>query len=116
MTYTITSEMVPAGHMVEARNRQGVLRYLFTGIGQVVTDEELVLATVPIPVIVQPTLAQLAAAELPATDAGMARVVEDLITVLVSKGVIEEADLPDSAQAKLAERTALRQQIQRVEQ
>lgn len=112
MTYTITSEMVPAGCMVEARNRHGVLRYVFTAPGQVVTDEELVLATVPIPAIVPPTAADLAAAALPTTDAGMSRVLEDVLNVLAAKGVMQVADLPAAAQSKLAQRVVLRQQMQ----
>jgi hypothetical protein len=111
MTYTITSEMVPAGHMVEARNRQGLLRYVFTAPGQVVTDEELVLATVPIPVIVPPTTAEIAASTLPTTDAGMSRVLEDFLAALSAKGILQVTDLPASAQAKLAERALLRQQM-----
>lgn len=41
-------------------------------------------------------------------DAGMIRVCEDLVAVLVQKGVIALADLPAAAQAKIVARKALR--------
>lgn len=47
-------------------------------------------------------------AELAATDKGMARIGEDLIDVLISKGVILIADLPQDTQDKLADRKAKR--------
>lgn len=49
-------------------------------------------------------------AQLAATDAGMARALEDLIAVLAAKGVLAEADLPAAAQQKLQTRRQLRQQ------
>lgn len=45
---------------------------------------------------------------LTATDSGMSRVTEDLIEILVAKGVIAETDLPADAQAKLSDRRAKR--------
>lgn len=48
---------------------------------------------------------------LSATDKGMARVAEDLIDVLLSKGTITETDLPEAVRQKLAERKQLRSQI-----
>ncbi len=48
--------------------------------------------------------------QLAASDAGMARVLEDLIATLAAKGVISEADLPAAAQSKLQARRDLRKQ------
>lgn len=42
------------------------------------------------------------------TDASLARVLEDLIDVLITRGVIQFTDLPDAAQAKLLERRQTR--------
>ncbi len=49
--------------------------------------------------------------ELIATDAAMARVIEDLVDVLIAKGVITEADLPDPARQKIDARRQLRQRL-----
>lgn len=42
------------------------------------------------------------------SDAGLSRVLEDLIDVLISRGVIKFTDLPEAAQAKLLERRETR--------
>jgi hypothetical protein len=42
------------------------------------------------------------------TDAGLARVLEDLIDVLINRGLIQFTDLPHAAQAKLLERRQTR--------
>ena len=42
------------------------------------------------------------------TDAGLARVLEDLIDVLINRGLIQFTDLPEAAQAKLLERRQTR--------
>lgn len=42
------------------------------------------------------------------TDAGLARVLEDLIDVLINRGLIQFTDLPPAAQAKLLERRQTR--------
>ena len=42
------------------------------------------------------------------TDAGLARVLEDLIEVLITRGLIQFTDLPEPAQAKLLERRETR--------
>jgi len=47
-------------------------------------------------------------AELRESDAGMARVAEDLITALISKGVIAESDIPAPARDKMDRRAKLR--------
>lgn len=60
------------------------------------------------------TTAELNAADisaLAATDSDMARVTEDLIDLLVSKGVITEAELPQGAQDKLTNRRSKRAAI-----
>jgi hypothetical protein len=49
--------------------------------------------------------------DLAATDADMARVGEDLLSALVSKGVIAETDLPQAARDKIAERRTLRSKL-----
>lgn len=45
------------------------------------------------------------------SDADMARVLEDLIDVLIHRGVIQFTDLPEAAQAKLLHRRQTRAQI-----
>lgn len=52
-----------------------------------------------------------AKAELRESDSDMARIAEDLITALVSKGVLAEADLPQSARSKMAKRSELRSKL-----
>lgn len=42
------------------------------------------------------------------TDTGLARVLEDLIDVLITRGLIQFTDLPDAAQVKLLERRQTR--------
>lgn len=49
--------------------------------------------------------------ELAATDAGMARIAEDLISVMLSKGLIAESDIPQPARSKLARRAELRSKL-----
>lgn len=49
--------------------------------------------------------------QLAGTDEGLARIVEDLIGLLVQRGFITEADLPEAARDKLAERRNLRTQL-----
>lgn len=45
------------------------------------------------------------------SDAELARVTEDLISVLVQKGTILFTDLPEAVQAKLLDREALRDKL-----
>ena len=52
-----------------------------------------------------------AKAELRESDSDMARIAEDLITALISKGVLAEADLPPSARSKMAKRSELRSKL-----
>ena len=42
------------------------------------------------------------------TDTSLVRVLEDLIDVLITRGVIQFTDLPEAAQAKLTERRQTR--------
>ena len=48
---------------------------------------------------------------LAATDAGMARVAEDIIGLLIDKGVFTAEELPESVREKIQAREALRSQI-----
>jgi hypothetical protein len=49
--------------------------------------------------------------QLAESDAGMARLVEDLVDVLITKGVIKFTDLPAAAGAKYLERQAARERL-----
>lgn len=42
------------------------------------------------------------------SDTGLARVLEDLVEVLITRGTIQFTDLPEAAQAKLLERRQTR--------
>ena len=46
------------------------------------------------------------------SDLGVARVLEDLIQLLIDKNLITFTDLPDNAQQKIMDRQALRQDLQ----
>lgn len=50
-------------------------------------------------------------AEIVISDEAMHRVTEDLIDTLISKGVITQADLPEAAKTKLAERKTIRSEL-----
>ena len=66
----------------------------------------------PLPYEAPPVdLKAAARAELDATDAGMARIAEDLITALISKGVLAESDIPQPARSKLDRRAELRSKL-----
>ena len=54
---------------------------------------------------------ETAIAELAATDAGMARVAEDLVEILLAKSLIQESDIPRAVRDKIAARKALRASI-----
>lgn len=47
-------------------------------------------------------------AALSGSDVGLARVLEDVIDVLITRGVIQFTDLPEAAQSKLLERRETR--------
>ena len=114
-TYTITPDMLPEGYEVRVVDAAGQLVCTATAPGEFMAKDGLSLHSVPVQVDEEPSEADIARSKLASTDAGMARVIEDLIAALVSKGLIADTDLPDSAQAKLAQRADLRQQIQAVE-
>ena len=52
--------------------------------------------------------------QLAESDSGMARLVEDLIDVLIGKGVIKFTDLPQAAGAKYLERLSTRERMHAV--
>jgi len=56
----------------------------------------------------KPAPREAAKKELAATDAGMSRVVEDLVTALLAKGILKEADLPQAVIDKISTRKELR--------
>jgi hypothetical protein len=78
--------------------------------------DETVVRVVDTPTLEQPDATQrrrrAAMVELARSDAGMARVVEDLIDVLAAKGVIALGDLPTEVQQRLADRVAARTKLQ----
>lgn len=47
------------------------------------------------------------------SDAGLARITEDLIEILISRGVIQFTDFPPAAQAKLLQRRHTRDTLSR---
>jgi hypothetical protein len=49
--------------------------------------------------------------EVEASDRAFIRVLEDLIDVLVDRGVIRFTDLPEAAQAKISQRQSMRRKI-----
>lgn len=61
------------------------------------------------PPVVDPK--EQARADLAATDKEMARIAEDLIQTLISKDLITESDIPQSAQDKMARRAKLRSRL-----
>lgn len=52
---------------------------------------------------------------LQASDAELARVLEDIIELLIAKGVIQFTELPQAAQEKLLARRDLRQRIRKLD-
>lgn len=51
------------------------------------------------------------AAELAVTDKQIVRVIDDLVTILIQKGVMTLADLPKAVRDKIAERQAIREEL-----
>jgi hypothetical protein len=49
--------------------------------------------------------------QLAASDVGMARLVEDLVDVLINKGIIKFTDLPPAAGAKYLDRQSARERL-----
>ena len=72
----------------------------------------LAAGNTPLPYEPQPVdLKAQARLDLAASDGDMARIAEDLIAALIAKGLIAEADLPQSARDKLAKRSELRSKL-----
>lgn len=63
------------------------------------------------PAISEPAVTDEVRDRLYASDLELIRVLEDLIDVLIGKGVIVLTDLPEAAQSKLAERRKLRSRL-----
>ncbi|MCO4322143.1 hypothetical protein [Aliidiomarina quisquiliarum] len=57
------------------------------------------------------SLAGKSHAELTQSDTDVARIFEDLVDILINKGVIQFTDLPKPAQAKLIKRQDLRKKV-----
>jgi len=86
------------------RDSSGVVCAVFQQRGDSVT-EELPMHHPDIVAFLQSADATATAiVDLAQSDAAMARVIEDLIEVLVSKGVMNYDDLPGAARAKLTRR------------
>lgn len=64
--------------------------------------QEVSISNAEVQVFTQDVPSQTDALRL--SDSGLVRVVEDLIDVLINRGVFQFTDLPDAAQAKLLER------------
>ena len=62
-----------------------------------------------VPPVVDPK--EQARADLAATDKEMARIAEDLINVMLTKDLITESDIPQSAHDKMARRAKLRSRL-----
>lgn len=89
---------LPAGEAIEVDHVAGVVRR--TQLWRERTIEEQ-----------QARQRQQAQTDLSASDAGMSRVLEDVLGALASKGVLLEGDLPAAARTRLATRRALRATI-----
>lgn len=93
-------ETLDGGHASSMSSARDVLDYLVAG-GQIAPYA---------PPVVDPK--EQARADLAATDKEMARIAEDLISILTSKGIINMADLPVPVASKLSDRAALRKALQ----
>ena len=97
---TVAWETPDGGHASSMSSARDVLDYLAAG-GQIAPYA---------PPVVGPK--EQAMVELAASDKEMARIAEDLINILTSKGVINMADLPAPVASKLSDRAALRKVLQ----
>lgn len=61
------------------------------------------------------TIAKRPTSELDQSDTEVARIFEDLIDILIAKGVIQFTDLPEPAQRKLIKRQTLRKKISKLD-
>lgn len=72
------------------------------------------MSPIPIPpqdIPGEPPVASEPDSVLSHTDTGLARVLEDLIDVLIGKGLLQFTDLPEPAQRKLLTRRSTREQL-----
>ena len=92
-------ETLDGGHASAMSSARDVLDYLAAG-GQIAPYA---------PPAVDPK--EQAKAELAATDRDLARVTEDLIDALTSKGIISNEDLAESVKNKLLYRKSLREKL-----
>ena len=67
----------------------------------------------PIPILPKPSAPTEEYQALADSDAGLARITEDLIEILISRGVIQFTDFPPAAQAKLLQRRHTRDTLSR---
>ena len=81
------------------------------GIGWVVDGDTDELVPPPIPPKTREEIEDDIRSALAATDAGMARVAEDIIGLLIGKGVFTAEEMPESVREKIQAREALRSQI-----
>ena len=92
-------ETLDGGRASSMASARDVLDYLATG-GQIAPYA---------PPVVDPK--DQAKAELRESDSDMARIAEDLINVMLTKGLITESDIPQSAHDKMAIRSELRSKL-----
>lgn len=90
-------------------NAQGETVYSVPGVEQAALDQAAAAYDHAAELAARERLAKIA--ELASSDAGMARVVEDLIAALEARGLLAFGDLPPEAQEKIEARRALRAQI-----
>ncbi len=88
---------------------------ILTSAGVIESDQPLTWEVIDLPSHAPPDARVLASDALTQTDIPLVRVLEDLIGVLVTKGTIRLADLPQSARDKLAQRQQLRLALSKVE-
>ena len=96
---TVAWETIDGGHASAMSSARDVLDYLAAG-GQIAPYA---------PPVVGPK--EQAMVELAASDKEMARIAEDLIQTLISKDLITESDIPQSAHDKMARRAELRSRL-----
>ena len=89
------------GRIVALTRQTLTPKKILMGAWQVVSASDL-----EVEAFVQDVASQSAA--LSQTDSGLARVLEDLMDVLINRGLLQFTDLPEAAQAKLLERRQTR--------
>lgn len=84
------------------------------GRKQVADDREPRVDVVSEPAAM-PSTVEAGQNELSATDLGLIRVLEDVIDLLIERGVIRFTDLPAAAQTKLLERRSMRASLRKLD-